>query len=111
PPAHPTPSLRPTSDRSEANRMLKNREPTRSVAHLPEPLSTSYRNRVRNLSPRNRNQGGRIQSVCATSSASFSDGFMNPSVLRDRTQVRSSPADGSRTNDQKAGSLTQGTSL
>ena len=36
--------------------MLKSREPYRSVAHLPELLSASYRNRVRNLSPRNRNQ-------------------------------------------------------
>ena len=37
--------------------MLTSREPGRSVAHLPEPLSASYRNRVRKLSPRNRNQG------------------------------------------------------
>jgi hypothetical protein len=37
--------------------MLTSREPGRSVAHLPELLSASYRNRVRNLSPRNRNQG------------------------------------------------------
>jgi len=29
----------------------------RSVAHLPEPLSASYRNRVLNLSPGNQNHG------------------------------------------------------
>ena len=28
-----------------------------TVKHLPERLSPTYRNRVRNLSPRNRNQG------------------------------------------------------
>ena len=29
-----------------------------TVSHLPEPLSPTYRNRVRNPSARNRNQGG-----------------------------------------------------
>ena len=57
PPAHPAPSLRSTCDRRQAPRMLTSREPGRSVAHLPELLSASYRNRVRKLSPRNRNQG------------------------------------------------------
>src|SRR5436305_751747 len=37
--------------------MLTSREPGRSVAHLPELLSASHQNRVRKLSPRNRNQG------------------------------------------------------
>jgi hypothetical protein len=41
----------------EANRTLKRREPARSVANLPELASRAYRYRVRNLSPRNRNQG------------------------------------------------------
>gem|GEM_PF-6373067 len=44
------------ADRSEADSTQKNRQPARSVAHLPELLSASYRNRVRKLSPRNRNQ-------------------------------------------------------
>ena len=44
-------------DRRETNQALKSREPARSVAHLPELLSPTYRNRVRKLSPRNRNQG------------------------------------------------------
>jgi len=35
---------------------IKTREPARSVAHLPELLSATYRNRVRKLSPGNRNQ-------------------------------------------------------
>jgi len=52
-----SPSLRSAIDRRHAPRMLKRREPGRSVAHLPELLSASYRNRVRKLSPRNRNQG------------------------------------------------------
>jgi hypothetical protein len=46
-----------TIDRRKAPRMLKSRKPARWVAHLPEPLSAGYRNRVRTLSPRNRNQG------------------------------------------------------
>ena len=37
--------------------MLKSRQPVRSVAHLPELPSASYRNRVRKLSPGNRNHG------------------------------------------------------
>jgi hypothetical protein len=36
--------------------MLTSRELPRSVVHLPELLPPSYRNRARNLSPRNRNQ-------------------------------------------------------
>jgi len=44
-------------DRSQAPRMRKTRKPVRSVAHLPELLSASYRNRVRKVSPGNQNQG------------------------------------------------------
>jgi len=44
-------------DRSQAPRMRKTREPVRSVAHLPELLSASYRNRVRKVSPGNQNHG------------------------------------------------------
>ena len=36
---------------------MRKLEPVRSVAQLPELLSASYRNRVRNLSPRNQNHG------------------------------------------------------
>jgi hypothetical protein len=53
------PSLRPVVDHSEAPGTPGNqqpRKPVRGVAHLPELLSPSYRNRVRNLSPRNRNR-------------------------------------------------------
>ena len=58
PTAHPAPSPQPTGDRRETDPSLKSRElPRRSVAHLPELLSPSYRNRVRKLSPRKRNQG------------------------------------------------------
>src|SRR5690242_4623376 len=56
PPPHPALLLATTIDRTEANRTLKTGEPARSVAQLPELLSASYRNRVRKLSPRNRNQ-------------------------------------------------------
>jgi hypothetical protein len=44
-------------DRSQAPGTRKNRKPVRSVARQPELLSASYRNRVRNLSPGNQNQG------------------------------------------------------
>jgi hypothetical protein len=37
--------------------MAKSRELPRSVVDLPELLPVSYRNRVLNLSPRDRNQG------------------------------------------------------
>ena len=45
------------TDRRQAPRTAKSRELTRSVAYLPELLSPSSRNRVLNLSPRNRNRG------------------------------------------------------
>ena len=52
---------RPLSPRSPADRSKAQDAQTgnqfRSVAQLPEPLSASYRNRVRNLSPRNQNHG------------------------------------------------------
>jgi len=41
-------------DRSEAKQAAR-AELSLSVAHLPERLSPTYRNRVQNLSPRNRN--------------------------------------------------------
>ena len=41
----------------KADNQRREREPSESVAHLPERLSPTYRNRVRNLSPRNRNPG------------------------------------------------------
>ncbi len=50
-------SPRSATDRSEADQMRKSRQPVRSVAHLPELLSPSYRNHVRKLSPGNQNQG------------------------------------------------------
>ncbi len=46
-------------DRSQVPGMRRTRKPVRSVAHLPELLSASYRNRVRKLSPGNQNQGVR----------------------------------------------------
>ena len=51
------PPPRPLMDRSEATEMPQSPQPGRSVAHKPELLSPSYRNRVRKLSPRNQNQG------------------------------------------------------
>ena len=37
------------------------------------------------VSSRSRSHSGRFQAVCARSSASFSDGFMNPRVARGRS--------------------------
>jgi hypothetical protein len=50
-------SLRSASDRSQAPGTPENRQPVRSVAHRPELPSATYRNRVRNLSTSNQNQG------------------------------------------------------
>jgi hypothetical protein len=52
-----SPSPRSSCDRSQAPGMRKTRKPVRSVARLPELLSATYRNRVRKLSPKSRNQG------------------------------------------------------
>jgi hypothetical protein len=57
PPAHPAPSLQPLIDRRQARRQLESPQAARSVAQVPELLSPTYRNRVRNLSPGNRNSG------------------------------------------------------
>ena len=49
------PNLRPAIDRRQAPRTAKSPQAARSVAHLPELLSRTHRNRVRKLSPGNRN--------------------------------------------------------
>src|SRR5262249_57098023 len=51
---NPAPSLRSPIDRSEATHPQITTQERRSVAHQPELLSPTYRNRVRNLSPSNR---------------------------------------------------------
>ena len=57
PPARPAPFPTITRSRGRTDNQRRERETPDSVAHLPEQLSPTYRNRVHNLSPRNRNPG------------------------------------------------------
>ena len=51
------PCLRPLIDRRQAPKQRKSPQAARSVVKVPELLSPTYRNRVRKLSPGNRNSG------------------------------------------------------
>jgi hypothetical protein len=82
------PCLRPLIDRRQAPRMLTSREPGRSVAHLPELLSASYRNRVRKLSPRNRNQGVHDQPESHNSLRSERRSYDGQMILRVAESIR-----------------------